>query len=131
MLTFEPKPPYVEIHNRYPELWTIVSSPEACIRMRMSAALKVPVVHGFDLIEDMKQILTYIAAHDHDSRDYAHRLIGYMCGEVMEQLGYEPGQRKNLSKENKFFKSGLVYRRKDPRMEKLKEATPATGRPPS
>ncbi len=104
MLTFEPHQLYRSTYERYPELWTAVSSPKACFLMRGSAHFGYPVEYQFDQVSDIAHLMAFIDAKDPKWSADVRKLIGYMCGHVMKQLGYE------LVKENVKVPDGTFLR---------------------
>ena len=104
------------ITELYPELWAIVSSLEACVLMREAAEQERPAV---DALVEMPTFLRLDEVvkrqQERDTYNTFHQVVGKMCKQVMEQLGFEEDEqqgkkvRKDTSNPD-IFQTGAVYR---------------------
>ncbi|MYI77968.1 MAG: hypothetical protein F4077_09490 [Gammaproteobacteria bacterium] len=124
MLTFEPHQLYRSTYKRYPELWTAVSSPKACLLMRSATLAGYPAVLQLDTASDIANLITFIDEKEPSWSDPVRSLIGYMCRQVMEQLDYELIKEDVPISDSTIFKSGALYQRIDHKKKNLEAAIP-------
>ena len=88
----------------------IVSSPKAVLLMREMAAIGHPAVDTLHHIPDLCRLLLYIDNKDADWSDSVRQLIGHMCRQIMEQLGYTKVQDDAPVYFSNIFQGGAVYK---------------------
>ena len=115
MLSFVPDPQFYPTYKRYPELWTVITSPAVCFSMRGSASIGVPAVSQFHKISKVANFLAFVDAKDPAWSNRLRQLIGHVCRQVMEQLGYEliDEDVELLVDDRMYFQSGAIYRWKE------------------
>ena len=108
------------VRERYPELWAIVSSPEACVLMRemamderhLPAKQRRPAVEALVEIPTFVRLNDLVRRHDNDTYNTFHQEVGRICKVIMCHLGFEEHKTDVSTRNQRIFQSGSVYRLK-------------------
>ena len=107
MFKYEPSNFCQATLRHYPETWSIVSSPDACLLMREMAESGRPAVDALHYLPNFVR-LDAIVRRDGMVENF-HSTVGRMCRQVMECLGYELVEEVEITSRYSPFKNGAVY----------------------
>lgn len=110
MLDYQPANFYTQVFSRYPETWEILSSPEACLLMRDMTKIGLPAVDTLHYLPSLCQLVIIVDSESPEMSETFRNMVGYMCGQVMEHLGYEVEKADESTVFSRFFQYGSVYR---------------------
>ena len=111
---FDLGPKFRPIFQQYSETWDIVSSPASCALMRDMAEIKYAVVDAMHHVPGSMELAWGVHDYDDDdgSFDMYKKMVGSMCRQVMDQLGYKRA-KQNDTVLSPVFDTGMSYRFKE------------------
>ena len=101
---------YNRVFQRYPETTEILSSCPAIGLMRAATDEGRIVVDDLHNFREFHLLDDRVSLETPHLRYKFHQLIGHMCRQIMEQLGYEVDRRGVNASRSTIFISGYVYR---------------------
>ncbi len=112
-MDFEYTPPgfYNRVFRRYPETAEILSSCNAIGLMRAATDEERIVVDDLHEFDEFQQLVDRVDSNSPGCSKTFRRMIGHMCKQIMEQLGYEEDRRGVNASRSTIFIGGYVYRR--------------------
>lgn len=101
------------ILRRYPEIESIVSSPESCSLMRDTTKLGLPSLDALHHVPAFMELIWRVRdAETRTQYDHFKSMVGSLDRHVMEELGYEqvsPGS-PIATQMSPVFEEGAIYR---------------------
>ena len=111
MIDYEPATFYAPTLKRYPETWSVVSSPKACLLMRDMTKIELPAVDALHHLPSLCQLVMLVDSEDSPKLSANFRnMVGQMCKRVINHLGYEFVSDNIPTRLSSIFKNGAVYR---------------------
>ena len=111
MIDYEPDSFFARTLKRFPETWSIVSSPEACLLMRDMAKIEHPAVDALHHLPSFCQLVMLVDSEKSTKQSANFRnMVGQMCKRVMYHLGYEFVRNDVPTRLSSIFTNGAVYR---------------------
>lgn len=113
MRNYVPQPFYRELHERFPETWNVVSSPEVSELLCALASLGQPPTGALQLLPEFCEIVERVDAlgDARQSQDF-RQMVGNMCWQVLEPMGFRQVRRRVPLLYNQVFGEGTTYSRR-------------------
>ena len=108
-LEYEPAQ-FQDMYELYPETWDIVSSPASCMLMRDMAKLGFAVIDAMHHVSDFCRLDAMVKREvTKEQYNRFHQMIGHMCLQIMEHLGYVLVENNKRVKLSVIFRTGAMY----------------------